>query len=996
MDLSLFTNRIINEAIIKTPIPDAVEFLKRISGYGFSSLSGTFDVINISRENIDKNGDKKLSKDEVKEIIHLLKRKGIDNRSIETAVYTLLLGIQYSDFITKGKKIRDDLQIYNTIVKKSAEVKNNPQSPLKEYVDAVQEALKNGILINKSKDGTNNIQFNAENNKKVQNFNNNLPEVCGGWDIKDLAEVDENIIGRINIKDLMDSVKLSPKEEEEAEKAAGTKETTSEAHQNVKMAKTAYDIIKNNFKNSNSDDNSSDDGNDTPNSSNGNPDISNGSSNDKFRQKVENRMLGKEYSEGSYKSRIFGVAIPSLSAASGNREDPGIGFDNFNRKFKDAFVEKVNAVLKQLTDNLDIVDKNESEKANEGKINLGEEIFDKVITERFSDVFKRIGRGWSHEKESWGALIGNSKSTRNYITRNATELKKKIVGVDEKGEVVSNSELDKLGDEVEELVNKYHNTDGATKRISIMFELRKKYIDFIRKAEESFTEFKKLADLYIESSSKQAEKAGKKIKERNYKNNPIGEKGQDKAADLEAAKQRLIENLDGKKTMNKVAAILLYGVVANGGETNVNELMKALDRGTPGLKVCVPKITDPEDVSNINGCSKVVHASKVKEYTSPILALSELIGSNDKTRFIFNNPEIFKFIRSNESFSEFYEKFKAGMEKAKVQTATSSVITEAGQSNDNSLPAGTTSNTPNPQASTDKNKPSFEQSLKTTTAYIIKDFKAPEDAENLSLEELGLYSKLLTSKLGPNIAIGFGDNITAAISEDDWKKLNNPQVVAAAKEEANIAAKNPGIFDKTKEILSNAGTGILNKIEEAKKSKNLAALVKIIKDEIETLKYTPGTIKNGLNKLGEKASSGLNNLSKKAKQLDNNLSDFSNKKVNSDLLSGKEQNIAKAEKNGRVDYSNWHSAVETEDNNQKVQQLEALLKEIETTKKQQSTQQTNTQAQQPNTQPNQPVNSTVTTSAADATYGNGYAKGRKIREIIYKKGDYTVKTREEL
>jgi hypothetical protein len=69
---------------------------------------------------------------------------------------------------------------------------------------------------------------------------------------------------------------------------------------------------------------------------------------------------------------------------------------------------------------------------------------------------------------------------------------------------------------------------------------------------------------------------------------------------------------------------------------------------------------------------------------------------------------------------------------------------------------------------------------------------------------------------------------------------------------------------------------------------------------------------------------------------------------------------------------------------------------------QQSNQQTNSNQQKdtalsPENQAQYASSSVVTTNAVDSTYGNGYQKQTpqsRMKEIIYKKGNYTVKTRQ--
>lgn len=678
-------------------------------------------------------------------------------------------------------------------------------------------------------------------------------------------------------------------------------------------------------------------------------------------KKTLSRVMGRDYSESSSKSGIFGVAAPSLVAGIGSEEEPEKGVNDFFGKFDEAFTKKIEEYTGKIKSNLDIINKNKKDRKSEGKINFNNEainVFNKVIEENFKDKIAGFKNNIKKDWNELGAVFKPGDSRADNVANLINNREKELT--DFYGKTKR-----KLENDVNDLTSKYYSEPHAAKRISIAHKVHTKYLNFIRDIEEKFEEFRKTAEIYIDDTNRLVKKANIQTDKRNAKNNLIGLPGKYKREDFESAKKLLTENLNGRSTESKLAIVLLYNIVNNlSGEIKSKDLLNLINKGSNNFKVYSPENIKEQNLdANKYGFDKLYDLTTLNSYTVPRSLLNNILG-NEKVNFVFENPEIFKFIKDNENFKNAYNEFIEGINENIPFTPEAKNKGESGK--------------------TQLNKNNLAQ---TNIGYITKAESAKKlsdlnflTAEAKSYKDLGKLAQLCKQ----NRVVVSGDSgiytVKKSAFEASKDAIDNPNKPVPTEQEKNdnqnSQAENNNTVKQTSQLNPLDAKPQLDELTQEVKKLN-TTIKDLSNEEKRNIMSYRDKIQNALNKRNEsdfnEGIDGLWNYINNIKKKHNTVLE-SAEENNSQNAFDKILNILKKLKLKKINITQ---------NNNGIQQN-------------QPTQQPNNQQPTQQAVPQQ-ANSTVTTAAADSTYGNGYNyKPKRIREIIYKKGDYTVKTKEEI
>lgn len=985
MDLTLFTNKIINE--YNNNLIEGIDDAKLkdfITSY--QELPDDFSIKNYLKstlqsyaghEDIVSNGFS------LNEFLNFIKYALEKDQSYEKEIKDLILSIKFilknKDFYTKSKKFGETSISLTNLKHDAQNAEMGGYENFKDFFNKEAEETDNKKKL--FSETNNSAKINRENTKihSIELMLNTLTDINLNDDLKTTIskKTPDEII------DLAKKYEPSKAENNAVEKAFEKTQAETQINKNDEAAETAKNALS------------------------GKP------LSQKEQETVNNNTLGGGYNTGAHKSNIFGVAVPTLSSITGNEDSYLENLNQFIENFEEAFNKKIKDYSKPLIGNINTIrrDKKQNEnkknpeinfKAEEPEVNESVRIFKKVINERLIDEgfvngLKKLKKGAGDFFSEFGAIGGNLNSIGRLYERKKKEL------TDNKDKL-----LDKLKSEIQNLGKKYHTSLKGNKRLRIAYDMRDCYLNFVSSVEKEYREFTKYMDPYISDMKRRGSKAKNKISQRESENKGLS--GQLKAEDLKRAENYLL-NIKGENITEKLTMVALYSTVSKyaGSGAKVSDLNKIFYKGG------AIKFVDPTGAENIeidknkfkgfgfeNAAGYDLSNCKPENITNIPVTLLRNEYDADTVKFICSNPEIFNKIFDNENFKKAYKEFMSGYD-IKPQPRNDISIPGQGQGQGQGL-AG---------------------SVLVSANYLDGQLS---NIENPSFKDLGMISKIVSLDGFKTVLINIKDEKYSGLyflPENKWKDISSKELnqeikgkEADSKVSGDAKAKydaiEPGLGDKYLNLFPSDRKKIDKKYNENPNNKEE------IKNTVNRCLQSKDRVVEVRKKLNLNSAKELELKLKDMGKSANRETAESAKKV-LDFFACKTNESAETIvnllsnyfKNSTTNNSAGNAAVNTEENDTSVEDILDILKSIiskgnnaqatkqpvQSQQSQNATQQSNTNnqpTQQPNTQTNQSVNSTVTTSAADATYGNGYAKGRKIREIIYKKGDYTVKTREEL
>lgn len=708
--------------------------------------------------------------------------------------------------------------------------------------------------------------------------------------------------------------------------------------------------------------------------------------------KAMDDVMGRTSTGSTLRSKVFNVAVPTLSAASGEAENDTTLAD-FEDQFEDSFNKKLKAYEKPFTTSLTHADFNTNRakirKSESKKVKFeSQEFFNKVILENgLKDVFNEIG-----------AVAGGRKNIyQMFQTEKKNLIKKK------------DDALKELEDKVEKLREKYHTSLKGQKRYNLSFKIKRCYTDFLRKMEIAYSAFTELMDPYLKTLRNQEVKSAKKLDKIESKDR--GLRGQFKEDELNRAKEKL-NTLRGENVYEKLAMVSLYKIVSiynpiehsefdkqgktvnytNYESESAKKLMAMLSSGkNMGLNFCIPENVKTYPINkNVTkyGENDFTDAT-VYDFSNCIteipLRFLNKVFDQKTIKFIFSNPKIFNEIRKNESFKNAYDEFMKGysdrLEAPKDKTAPNSSV---------------------------KNGEGPAASLTISTKG---EFDGKPNIEDPSYTELGFLSKITAAY---KIVISLKSGKSLCYTDKQWeefqKKVANPQQTVDQKVDENSENKSD---NKQTENKSNE-----QKIEDDNPSQvETEALRKACVNIYDEIAKQFSDTENNYKKLNLKGED-TSNINLQYTKIKKDLNDFNHKKdgyskLDYDALNDLFHSLETLSRNITDFVNTVESLPQAKANNSKglffqaknklsniTNKIKEYLKDIQEAKRagvKYGPRKAEQIAVKDHANNYSNENATVTTAAADSTYGNGYNyKPKRIREIIYKKGDYTVKTKEEI
>lgn len=968
MDLNIFMNKIINEKEEekedfnnKINLKEKADFLIDLMNLNIQSseISGYFADNDNIKEIATKNGDSNsLDTEEfklfIKELIEAkrigeeLPRNSIDIKPLnETECKNI---IKFVDFYSRNYKFFGTTT--NSLSSVTRLFKDLETDAAKSFQEIYNNALQAKII-----NDTGTLNKNNDKVKALNNFKKNLDKMK--LNLKKIKIGNNNSFDD-NANKFFEDVKKMKLPVKEAKK----------------IEKEAKEAVGNGLFNSK---------NDEPNKP-----VSNSSSNSKITDTAEE----KEKKEGKKDPTIDITSqrperLPTLAQMTGIGDNPTEAtnnaletlknwienYENFVKKIKETYSGQI-AINKKIRDENKEKRKEANLKLKNREVNMDEEVhLKKTIVEGFLSGL--------------GAAFGNISSMKKY----AEDFDKRLDSSFKNQENI-------LNDKVSKLIEKYYETLNAKKKYSIGMQIRKCYSDFLSVMGDELLNYEKALGQYVDRSGEKANKSIKKFEKVDRKENPKGFIADLDNETINNVAQSFINEM--KETpAGKIALLALYQRLNKlSGSVKSSDLEAVLTRPiTNELKFPVEIKENENGNKTIN---KITNSyfdkyysfdypkgtyNTIKSVIDTVIKDKEIIAEFKKSLKVLSSV---KKLLAKENLDEKIKEFNSGYNLATVKAETNA-------STDRSIPAE--ENLTNMFKNENKIPYSHDQIVNYKD---FDDYKLLGFISNLNGKIIIYNLEGTDADKNKGFIIGKEKFFNAQKAfeqikfgeEEDKKNGISP----TAAENKTPAVNNTNISEANKQIYSNC-------LEEFKK------LSDYFFSQLNNYKGADKTKLKDINNDFARIRDGEFNELEKVK---NNPTekDFVKFQAMIDsfrklLYNAKQNNLVESKINKEIIVEMFlfegvynNSITKLNSIRKKITDvIETLKKPVQAAQSQQSA--TNFQSSQPvNSQQqntSQQPAATVTTAAADSTYGNGYNyKPKKIKEVVYRKGNYTVKTKEEI